>query len=65
MRSPNYEFGLVDQPVDAQTLNFDDSTTDDKGLDQFDMTPDRAAGYPAAAEGHLHTPRSMSSAAGR
>jgi uncharacterized protein YfaS (alpha-2-macroglobulin family) len=43
---PNYEFGLVDQPVDAQTLNFDDSTTDDKGLDQFDMTPDELPDTP-------------------
>ncbi len=43
---PNYTFGLVDQPVDAQTLNFDDGTTDDKGLDQFDMTPDQLPDTP-------------------
>ncbi len=38
-RFPNYAFGLADEPVTAKTETFDDTTTDDKGLAQFDITP--------------------------
>ncbi|HEX3064920.1 MAG TPA: MG2 domain-containing protein, partial [Dongiaceae bacterium] len=52
---PNYEFGLIDQPVDARTDNFDDSTTDDKGTDQFDMTPDDLPDTPQPLKATMRT----------
>ncbi len=52
---PNYAFGLADESIAPDTLAFDDSTTDEKGLDQFDMTPDQLPDTPQPLKATLHT----------
>jgi alpha-2-macroglobulin len=52
---PGYAFGLADEPVEAQTENFDDTSTDDKGVAQFDMTPTEIVDTPQPLKATLRT----------
>jgi uncharacterized protein YfaS (alpha-2-macroglobulin family) len=48
-------FGLADEPVAAATETFDDTTTDDKGVAQFDMTPTDLPDTPQPLKATLRT----------
>ena len=52
---PGYGFGLADEPVEAESQAFEDTSTDDKGVAQFDMTPADLPDTPQPLKATLRT----------